>query len=80
MKKTEFNTLIKRKESETEKLEEINEIPTQINESKSPYVLVVRSPFGKYKKGDQIHESAQINAIIGTHQESMVLKTLRKAG
>lgn len=48
------------------------------NERKEPVnagmCLVVKSPFREYKRGDRIHDEAEMSAILGCHEEHMVNK------
>lgn len=61
-------------EETVEPIKEVHEKPVAL----PPYTLVVKSPFGKYKKGDQIHDAQTVNDILAGNHEHMVLKVSRK--
>lgn len=77
--KKKFEKVVK-EEVEKPSLDSSVEVSEEAVQPESPYILVVKSPFGSYKKGDLIYDSCKINEILGNHQAHMVVKVIRKVG
>lgn len=60
------------------RVEESKEEAVDTVKEYSPYTLVARSTFGKYKKGDQIHDPSKVNELLQGEYGHLVLKVKRK--